>query len=183
MRGAVADDVAEAQDDAAQSERGAERGDERLRRDLARAVKADGQRGAERFARHRRAHVAINRAGAGQDDLRNGVKAHGFEDVVGDEGFLLQVQSGVFETPARVGIGREMINAINAFEMRQRLFQIEQIELGDFEARVVFVLRQVLAAAGGKIVEQADFPCRGVREQGINQMRADKTGAAGDEII
>ena len=39
----------------------------------------------------------------------------------------------------------------------------------------------MLAAAGGKIVEHADFLCRGIGEQQINQMRADETRAAGDE--
>ena len=132
--------------------------------------------------RDRRAHVAINRAGAGQDDLRDAVAAHGFEDVVGDDGFLLQIEPGVFETPARVGIRGEVIDAVNALEMRRGFFQIQQIQLDDFQAPVVFMVREVLAAAGGKIVEHADFLRGGIRQQGINQMGADETGAAGDEI-
>ena len=83
VRGALADDVAEAQDDGAQSERGAERGDERFRRDLASAIQTHGQARAEIFMCHGRADVAIDRAGAGRDDLRNGIAPHGLEDVVG----------------------------------------------------------------------------------------------------
>ena len=79
--------------------------------------------------------------------MRDAVAAHGFEDVVGDEGFLFQIEPGVFQTPAGVGICGEMVNAVNALEMRRGLFQIQQVEFDDFQARIPGVLRQMLAAA------------------------------------
>lgn len=122
MRGAFADDVSKTQNDGAQSERGTERGDERFGGNFASAVKTDGQARAEIFVSHSRADVAINRAGAGKDDLRHGIAAHGFEDVVGGDGFLLQVEPRVFNPPARVGICGEMKNPVNALEARLDFF-------------------------------------------------------------
>jgi hypothetical protein len=169
-------------DDSAQSKCRAERGDERFGGDFARAIQTDRQSGAEIFVRDSGADVAIDRAGTGGQDSRDGIPPHGFEDVVGDDGFLFQIETRVCKSPARVRIGGEVKNLFDAGEMRKRLFQIEQVELDNFQARIVLVLFQMFAAAGGKIVKHTDFFGRGISEQQINQMRADEAGAAGDEI-
>jgi hypothetical protein len=73
-------------------------------------------------------------------------------------------------------------NLIDAREVRNSFFKVEQIKLDYFQPRIVFVLIEMLEPAGGKIVEHADFFCLRLGEQQVNQVRADEARAAGDDV-
>ena len=110
------------------------------------------------------------------------VLSHGFEDVVSGNGFLLEVQPGIFDSPTSVWIGRQMENLVNALEIRQHFWKIQKIEGVYLELWLAGVLGQMFPPAGGKIIQNPHFPGRGVGQQGIQQMRTDKTGSARDQI-
>jgi hypothetical protein len=128
------------------------------------------------------ANVTVGGAGTGKNYARDFIAPHGFEDVVGDDGFLFEIEPGVVNAPARVGICSEVKHLIYAVEVRQDFLQIEQFDRNDLEPGIAFVVREMFASARRKIIQDSDFLGGSICQQCVNQVRANEASAASNEI-
>ena len=74
-----------------------------------------------------------------------------------------------------------MENQVNALKVRRHFWKIQKVESIYLELWLAGVLGQMFPPAGGKIIQNPHFPGRGVGQQGIQQVGADKTGSARDQ--
>jgi len=74
-----------------------------------------------------------------------------------------------------------MKHAVHAIEVPQRFFEIKQVELVNFQARIAGVLDEMLAPTGRKIIENPHRARLRVRQQHSHLLGADEARSPGDE--
>ena len=150
--------------------------------------------------RHRRVHAvllgerhllvaAVDRAGAGVDEVLDRVVAAGLEDVEEADEVALEVCAGILDGVADTGLGGEVYHNVEAVLREQALDEggIAQVATHEGEAAVGVGLGQhaqarVLDAGVVVAVEvvEADDHVIGHLKQLLDEERADKAGGSGD---
>src|ERR1035438_1275301 len=128
------------------------------------------------------AHVAIDGAGTGKNDAWHLIAPHGFENIVGNDGFLFEVEPRVVNAPARVGIGREMKHLINPLKVRGDFVEVQKLHSVNLKSGIALVMHKMFTPTGGEIVQNPDLLGGRVGQQRVNQMRTDESGTASDNI-
>jgi len=75
------------------------------------------------------------------------IAPHGFQNVESDNGFLFEVQPGIVNSPARIGVGRQMEDLFNALKVWRRFFKIQKIESMNFEPGIRCMMSNMFAPA------------------------------------
>ena len=153
--------------------------------------------------RHRRVHAvllgerhllvaAVNRAGAGVDEVPNRVVAACLKDVEEADEVALEVGARVLDGVADTGLGREVHHDVEAVLREQALDErgVTQVAAHEGEAAVCVGLGQH-AQAGvldtGVVVAvevvETDDNVIGLLEKLFDEERADKAGCSGDEYF
>jgi hypothetical protein len=95
---------------------------------------------------------------------------------------LSDVQSGVFDTPPGIGVGRKTINTIDLRKNGKYPRWVEQILLVDFQSAVVPMLNEVLAAAGAEIIDDPHLGPARICQERVDQVGSDESRSAGDNV-
>ena len=106
---------------------------------------------------------------------------HGFENIVGDDGFLFEIEPCIVDAPAGIGIGREMKHLINPLKVRGDFIEVQKFHRVNLKSGIALVLREMFPPTGGEIVQNPDLRGGRVGQQRVNQVRTDESGAAGDK--
>ena len=125
--------------------------------------------------RHRRANIAIDGSGTGNDNLACPVASHGFQDVVRGNGFLFEIQPRVINAPAGIRVGGQVKNPVNVPKVRRNLFQVQKINNFQAQSPVLCMPRDMLPSSRGKIIQHPDFLGCGIVQKRIQQMGTDKS--------
>ncbi len=132
------------------------------------------------FGRGENVRLAIDRSGRGEGDPPDARGPHCFKDVMGGEGILLQIAAGMRGARAHVGISRQVENLIVFFHGHGQSRQVQRVADDQAKAGMSKSRFDEAALAGGEVVIGGHVMPIG--QQAIDQMAADETCSAGDEI-
>src|SRR5262249_12697220 len=116
----------------------------------------------------------------GEDEGANPALAHRFERGPGGERVLLDVEKGVLEAPARLGIGGEgkddVVAGDDLGQSRYVRGRVTDVQRNDLDS--VRRAREELTTSNGEVVEDGD--ARPAVDERVDEVTADETGAADD---
>ena len=125
--------------------------------------------------------LAVNGAGGAEGDALDVVGAHGFEDIEGGDGVLLEIFAGMFEAEPDVGIGAEVEHGVGAGHGAGEGGEIQIIALDEFEVGVLQCAVQKTYLAGRKVIPADDGFAVG--EQTVDKAAADEAGGTGNKNL
>ena len=120
--------------------------------------------------------VAIHRGAGGKQHALDPGLTHGFADIQGADEIALMGTHRVINRGLHRGHRRQMRDGVAAQGCARDQRGIGDITFDQLQARVIH--RQVTALARGQVIENSNGIALG--KQGIDQVRANKAGAAGD---
>lgn len=94
--------------------------------------------------------------------------AHGFEDVVSNNGFLLEIQTRIVNAPARVRIGGKVKDGVYTAKVGLDFLQIQKFRGVYFEPGIILMMREMLVPARREIVQNPDFPNASICQERVN---------------
>ena len=77
--------------------------------------------------------LAVNGAGGTEGDALDVVGTHGFEDIEGGDGVLLEILAGMFEAEPDIGIGAEVEHGVGAGHGAGEGGEIQVVALNELE--------------------------------------------------
>src|SRR5450755_4606191 len=80
--------------------------------------------------------LAVNRAGGGEGQASDTLGAHGFEDVPGSDGVLLEIAAGMVGPEANVGIGGQMEHHVDSRHRFAESIEVEQVGTEEAVTRI-----------------------------------------------
>ncbi len=120
--------------------------------------------------------IAIHRSAGGKQHALDAGLTHGFADIQRADEITLMGAHRVIHRGLHRGHCRQVRDCVATQGCARHQRGVGDIALDQFQARVIH--RQVAAFAGRQVIKDADGIALG--EQGINQVRANESGAAGD---
>jgi len=151
---------------------------QRFTRELAGAVERDRQV-PEVHLRAESGRVAIHGARRGEHQASRLRAVHGLEHVPGRDRALFEIEPGVIQSPARLGVSGEMEDdVVTAHRFGERV-QIRQLVDDQLAGTGFEMLADELALADAQVVVDGH---RTALDQPIDQVAADEASAACDEV-
>ena len=80
--------------------------------------------------------------------------AHGFQDVPGGDGVLLQIPERVIGAEAHVGVGGQVEDHFGAWHRCPQRIQVQYIRAHQVVARITRSARYKFLLAGGEVIER-----------------------------
>ncbi|OQA27534.1 MAG: hypothetical protein BWY59_01065 [Verrucomicrobia bacterium ADurb.Bin345] len=175
-------DIGEAEHGGGHVEHETVRADERLARELARAVCRNRDHAVVVLRDRDRGHFAVYAAARGENDARHTRHAHRLQHVVRRQRSVHEIHGRLLLRPGDIRVRREVIHhVVTRHRLPQRL-PVLRVGLDDPEPRVLYALAEMPAAPGAEVVENRD-PVAGRVEQPVDEMGPDEAGPAGDEVV